>query len=273
MKKLFVPALLLLSLTGLVACGSDNSGFVKNGVAYKNGDAAKVSTEVREAKENKIKTVTEKVTLDIYVKASANGQSSSLKETASATLTVDIDARTIEGKFDISATIDGTKESAKIDFKAVEQDGVFVFTRGAESATMIGEDQLSTYYNNATVSIYSWNYVTESNDAASLVNQSGTSSISEQDALTLVNKITSNTVISGDVATGTFEVGLGKPLDVTVSDYPFTFNKLKAVYEEGLLKSSVIGLSMNYKQTVGGQTAKITLKESANYSFSYTFKN
>ena len=273
MKKLFIPALLLLSLTGLVACGSDNSGFVKNGVAYKNGDAAKVSAEVREAKENKIKTVTEKVAIDVYAKVSANKQSSTLKETASATLTVDIDAKKISGKFDITASVDSQKETVKIDFEAIEQDGVFVFTKGAESATMIDEDQLSTYYTNATVNIYSWNYVTETDDISSLVNQSGTSSISEQEALTLVNKISSNTVVSGDVTTGTFEVGLAESLKVTISNYPFTFTKLKAVYEEGLLKSSVLGLSMNYKQSYNGQTASMTVKESIDYNFSYTFKD
>lgn len=272
MKKRFIPTLMLLSFMSLTACGGDNSGFVKNGVAYKNGDAAQINADVKAAKENKVRTVREDLNMDLYMKISYNGQSSTIKEKMSGFLDVDIDAKTIVGKFDISASVDSTKQSSRLDFKAEEQNGEFVLTKGADAAESFDSEKLASLYEKASVNIYSWNYSSDTDDISSIISQSGTSSLSEAEATALLKKLYANIVVSGDFTTGTFEIGLGKSMKITVGGYPFTFTKLKTAYEDGLMKSTVAGLSLNYKQSANGQTASISFKESVDYNFSYTFR-
>lgn len=268
MKKLFVPTLLVLSLTCLTGCG-DNGVYVKNGQPYKQGDAAGISAEVKAEKENSVKTVTQKDTLTMKISASARGQSASGTETIKGSCTIDIDNKSIEGSYSISGSgaLKDVLDNTTISFKAKDQEGLFVVYEGQEGSEMYSTVELGEIYEFATYNIYSWNYVAQKDQVSELIDSLSDYSGELNEVTNFVNDFQKNLVMAGDPAVGTFDIGLAKALKVTIEGFTLTVNKMKVSYVDGLIKSSVSGLTMKGKEEGVSISASITSSTTYTYTF------
>ena len=267
MTKLFKKSLLLLSLTGLTACGSTGGTYVKNGQAYRAGEVANVNAEVKAAKENKIATVTEKIDMDLTIKASGNGQSVKMGTKMTGTINVDLVEKTLEGNLKVDVNLSGTKVSQQASFTAKEEDGVVNYVTYNELAySTYSPDQLTSMYKEASTGLYSWTYSPETANIEDLLSEAGNTGANTQQTIAAYEKITKALVYSGDFATGTFEIGLGKALTIKIDNVPVTFNKFVTSFEEGLMKSTVIG----FKLSSNSNGAKASADLSVTTEFLYT---
>ena len=268
MKKFKLSALLVLSLAGLTACGS-GEGLVKNGVAYNRGDAAKINETVKAEKDGKVKVVTEKATVEMSLKMKMDGQSMNMKEKADGIITVDVPNKTVDIKLDASMEVGKEKITEKVSVKAEEKDGEFVIT-SSTGGEMTGEEvdveQIANYFETASYSIYSWNY-DDSDTAYAAATESLSDYADSDEVLGLIKKMESKIKIAGEVETGNFEIGLSEPFSIKIGNYPITYTKLKSVYKDGLVQSTVVGVKMSANQNGSSMSLSMT---SAN-EFSYTF--
>ena len=279
MKKHLIPTLLLLSLTGLTACGGDN-GLVKGGVALKDANITSVGESVKSGVEGKVKTVTEKDKTDIVMKAKYGNKTEKSKQATEGTYVIDFDQKTIDAKY--STNQGGEKTEYKVKVKQA-QDGSFVYVSGDAASPLSDGDTLAALYETATTNIYSWNYEMDDDSILALVGSSaqmdeGTA----QETLKAVQTLYANIKVSGDVTTGNYEVGLSEPTTFVIdlsslseeasalgmSKLPVKVTKMKSVYKEGLLRSSVSAAEM--KMSLLGIDMTINMTQTA--SFTYEMK-
>ena len=295
MKKRFIPTLILL--TGLVACGgTGNDGIVKNGVAYKDGAAANVNSDVRQSVEGKVAKVKTTTSQKTKTVTSVTGEKQTQTESSNTNYTFDFVNETIEYRATSSSSSSGKSRTS---FKAKKQsDGSFTYVSGGEVvSSVLDEATLSLAYNNMkNTTIYSWSY---NADASSILGEAGASGSSLFAGLDLssltgfMNTIYANTKISGDPSTGSFEVGIEKAFDITLdlsslledagelgeyssmisllglSSIPMTIKKMKTVYKDGLIRSTVS--EADYKMDMGalvlGASATATYTSSTSYTY------
>lgn len=269
MKIFKLSSLLVLSLAGLTACGGSGEGLVKNGVAYNRGDASKINETVKAEKDGKVKVVTEKATIDMSVKMKADGQSMNIKEKMAGTITVNVPDKTVDINLDADVEVGKEKVSEKISVKAEEKDGEFVITSnigGEISGQEIDLEQIADYFEQASYSIYSWNY-----DDSDTAYAAATESLSEyadaEEVLKIIKQMESKIKIAGEVETGNFEIGLSEPFTMKIANYPITYTKLKSVYKDGLVESTVVGVKMS----VSENGTSVSLNMTSSNEFSYTF--
>ncbi len=266
MKKVFISTLMLVSLMGLTACG--DNGLVKNGQAYRDGDAAKVSAEVKEAKEGKIKSVTEKATAEIVLKETALGQSYTTKQKSTGIATADFDAKTFSYNYKATASAQGQSISQTIDFKAKqENDGSFSLVSGNFGGGL-DSDSVALLYEELSFTIYSWNYTGDSESLAEGLAMLGSSEEGTEAAVKLYEDLSKVIVIAGDPSTGNIEIGIEKAAKFTIAGLPVELNKMKYVYKDGLLQNSVNDMKITVVDE--GGTSSFSMKSSA--SFSYVMK-
>ena len=268
-----MSGLLVLSLVGLTSCGGNN-GLVKGGQAYRDGQLDSVNEEVKTNVDGKVKIVNEKVTSDISMKMTFEGQTESMSAKINGNLKIDLDAAKIDGNYSISSKAGGENETMKLDFTAQQQeDGSFTFTSGNEELVeQFQQIDLAVAFEQAETTIYAWNYSMDSESIMSLVGSglSG-SEMSEQDleqALVLVESLSKSLFISGDVEKGSFEIGLAEAAKLNIGGMPFEFNKLKSVYKDGLLRSTIAGYSMN----LSGDTMKISASATSTAEYTYEMR-
>ena len=269
MKQFKLSALLVLSLAGLTACGGSSDGLVKNGVAYNKGDAAKVSETIKTEKDGKVKVVTEKSTVELTMKIKAGKESMTIKEKASGTIKVDLQNKKVEVNLDVEAKSGDQKINETVVVKAEEQEGEFVITSsvgGDLTDNKIDVDQMYEYYVQADSNIYAWNY-DDGNTAIDAAYESLADYATAEQVTALVKQLESKIKIAGDVENGNFEIGLSSPFSVNIQNIPVTYTKLKSVYKDGLVDSTVVGIKMTSSQ---GSTS-VSLDMTSTNQFSYTF--
>lgn len=267
MKKVFIPALLLLSMVGLSACNADN-GLVKGGQAYRDGDAAKVSAEVKEAKEGKIKKITEKLSSTMVMKETAMGQSATIKSKTSGSVVIDLEAKTLAYNVKTTASSGSQSYSQVANYTAKQgADGSFSLVSG-QYDTSSDDETVRFVYEELSQSVYSWNYTGDSSALGEALAVLGSSEEATAESLKLYEDLAKKIVISGDASTGNIEIGISEPIKLTVENMPFEVSKMKYVYKDGLLQNSVNELKM--EMTDEGGKASISYKSTA--SFSYVMK-
>lgn len=262
-KRFLLPCLLLVG--SLSACGGASGGLVKGGRAYREGDAAAVNPALKAQKDGSVKAVTvnEKVTLKMDL--SYGSQKATMSETANAKIKVDFSNKKLDGEMKISVKSNGQSQNVNISFDAQERNGQIVVNTYGEYASAITDDVVEAYYMSAKYEIYSWNYSINSQELGKLLEE--LDSTSGASATAFVKDLYNNTVISGDVENGNFEVGLGKPITLRLSGIDMKFNKLKYTYKDCLLKSAVIGMSADGASS--GVGYKISEEASINYSYTF----
>lgn len=285
MKKLFVPGLLLLSLTGLVAC-SEDSGLVKGGKAFKAGDSVAVSSDVKTNVEGKVKTVTQKTSTSTVTKTSYQGKTTTEKNSSSTTIKYNFVEKTIAGK---------TKSNGvSASFKAQQQaDGSFQYVSGGDVfADTMDVDTLAVLYTAVQIRIYSWNYQSDSSDLlGSIAPMVGINEETLGAYAEITKEYESKLFISGDTEKGTFDIGLAEAykfnLDLSaligggddgdissslasalVGNIPLTITKMKESYKDGLLRSTITGAKFDM-DLLG---AKVAYDYATTTSFSYEMK-
>ena len=262
-KRFLLPCLLMVG--SLSACGG-NSGLVKNGVAYREGDAAKVDAALKAQKENSVATCTVNETADIGIKMSAEGQTVNMSESVKAKMTADLVNKSIEGTFDMNINSNGQTQKVSMSFDGREVGGQLVVNTYGQYASVLTEDNIETYYMQASYAIYSWNYSLDaSGELATLMEQMD--AVSSASIASFLQNLYSNMVIAGDPATGTFDVGLSKPVSLYISGLDLSYNKMKYSYKDCLLQSAVVGIKGS--GNLSGYSVSINESVEANYSYTY----
>lgn len=291
MKKRFIPVFTALALTGLVACGSSDNGLVKNGVAYKDGDAAKTSETVRQSVEGKVKKVTEKLSMKATTTAKYGDTKESAKENVSASLAYDFEQGTVDGTYTDSMTSSGKTQKNTAKFKAKQQaDGSFQFSEN-NAADTFDETAVAAMYLDASTSIYAWNFTMDLESLMGTVSAAGSAALAGTDLTSLAgafSELATNLVIDGDATTGSFEVGLKEEyklnLDLSsmlegledsettsmisllgLTELPMTIYKMKYVYKDGLLRSEVAGVKL--KMDMLGMVMEMKADSTTTYSY------
>ena len=268
-KRYLIPSLLLLSSVALTACNGEGGGLVKGGQKYRAGDAQNVSPALRAEKEGSVKTVTENINMSVSMKMSASGRSLSVSEKLSGSIKVDLVNHTLDGNFTVSASVSGAgSQTTKATFRANEQNGVITIQNGSNYESSYDEESLATLYEEASYTIYSWNYEPSEGQIGQLTEAlSSLSEVTSADTIMKeISKMYSNIYIAGEVETGTFDIGLAEGYTLNIiAGLPITFNKMKSSYKEGLVRSSVVGLTMKGK--VDGMSMNITETMTVNYSY------
>ena len=267
-KRFLLPCLLLVS--SLTACGGGSGGgLVTGGKQYKEGDAANVDSAVKAQKEDSIKKVILDEKVDFSYKLSAQGQSYSMTEKVDGRATIDIDAKTIEGAFKFSGSTGGQKQNESVNFKVQRNDNGYYETVSGNYEIAFNEDSLEEIFDMAYYTVYSWNFSSENGLVAQMA-ESAEGYGSEIEAF--MREIIANMVISGDPATGTFDVGLGKAVKLDYQGINFSFNKMKYSYKDCYLKNVVLGLKGSGSYSYGGQSASISISETVEANYSYEFR-
>lgn len=272
-KRYFIPSLLLLASTSLTACSGEGGGLITNGQKYRAGDAQNVDPSLRLQKEDTITTVTEKMNMSASIKISSRGSSLSISEKMSGTVVVDLVNHKINGNYTISASATGAgSQSMKISFKATEQDGYISIYEGENySSANIDSDTLSTMYQEASYTVYSWNYEPSEGQIGQLVDTLGslTEIADADDIMREVERMYSSFYFTGNLETGTFDVGLAEGFTLNIiPNMPITFNKMKASYKDCLVQSSIVGLTMKGKEDDVSYNISETLKVAYSYNSS-----
>lgn len=283
MKKLFFPSLVLVSMMGLVACGGDN-GLVKNGVAFKEGDAGKTSETVRQSVEGKVKSVTEKTSVSLSARVSLLGQTSKVSGSVSSKYDFNFDEGTVSGDHKMTVSSGGSKQTQSAVFDAKKQaDGSFTFTKNTDRENY-DEQTVAALYQSAEYSIYAWNFTMDLDSLLGAISSSGMDVLSGNElaaASALTSALSNKLVISGDATTGSFEIGIKEAVKLDIdlssieeassmssSSLPMTLTKMKYVFKDGFLRSQVAGISMNYNESGVGMDMNI----SSSTSYSYVMK-
>ena len=272
-KRYFIPSLLLLASTSLTACSGEGGGLITNGQKYRAGDAQNVDPSLRLQKEDTIKTVTEKMNMSASIKISTRGSSLSISEKLSGTVVVDLVNHKISGNYTISASATGSgSQSMKISFKATEENGYISIYEGENySSANIDSDTLSTMYQEASYTVYSWNYEPSEGQIGQLVDTLGslTEIADADDIMREVERMYSSFYFTGNLETGTFDVGLAEGFTLNIiPNMPITFNKMKASYKDCLIQSSIVGLTMKGKEGDVSYNISETLKVTYSYNSS-----
>ena len=271
-KRILFPCLLLVS--SLTACGGSGGGLVTGGQPYKDGVAQAVDPAIKAQKEGTIKTVTAKESVSVSVKISYNGQSYSVSEKISGSMVVDLEAKTMNGDFDLSVGYSGETTRQKIRFSASETNGQLIINSGAEYSSVISTSTLEQIYDTATYTVYSWNFSRAEADMSTyfgFVDDDAAMGYGEEIS-SFVKDLLNNLVIAGDPSTGTFDVGLAKAVTMNLEGINFSFNKFKISYKDCLLTSELLGLRGSGSIASGGQRVSISISETAEVNYSYTFR-
>ena len=261
-KKLLIPTLLLLASTSLMACEDGGNAFVANGQPYTDGAAANVRPALRLEKEGSIKAVKISSTTTVSATISYSGRSSGGSAKVSGYTNVDLENRTMSGSY----TSSGSGQSIRINFNAKEENGTFVIYSGSGYQGQITSETLNSMYEEATYGIYSWNYQIDAEEIQSVLEQLGEEAGDSYNYYDVLNNIYSSFVFSGDIESGTFDVGLAKEASFNIAGIPFTFTKLKYSYKDCFIQSVVVGLKMKIVEDGISMSFNVTEKE----SFSYT---
>ena len=262
-KRFLLPCLLMVG--SLSACGG-NGGLVKGGVAYREGDAAKVDAALKAQKEGSVATCTVNESADVNIKMSYQGQNANMTEKLKAKMTADLVNKTFEGNIDINMSMNGESQKTNISFNAREVNGPLVINTSGAYSSALSEDNIETYYTQASYAIYSWNYSLDASGELETLME-GLDSVSSATITSFVRDLYNSMAIAGDPATGTFDVGLSKPVSVNISGLDMTYNKLKYSYKDCLLQSAVVGLKGS--GNVSGVSVNIDETVEANYSYTY----
>ena len=267
-KRYLIPTLMLLSATGLTACSS-NVGFIVNGQPYVDGSAARVSPQLKQQKDGSVKTVTMDSTISVNVKASQGYNSASVKSSISGKAVVNLDNKTINGNYTVKASVTGAgSESTKVNFTAEQENETFYLTSGTEYEGISTSADLSKLYEEATYTIYSWNFNPQTNDVADAINNLQDQLGSQIDVQKIYNDITNNIYFVGDFESGNFEAGFAKKLSFMVDSVKVTYDGMKVSYKDCFIQSQYLGLSASAKQ----DGIKVNLSITYKTNFSYTYK-
>ena len=270
MKKVFIPSLLLLSLVSLTACG--DSGLVKGGKAYRDGDAVGISAEVKTAKEGKIKTVTEKLSSKMKVKESAQGVSYSMNQNTESKTVLDLEANTLDYSSKVTMSTGDTKISQESAFKVKEENGEYTLVSGKLDGSITME-AVEFLFLELQTSVYSWNYSGAEGSLLSALAVLGADADESEEAVKFYQNITSKLVIAGSAEAGNLEIGLAEPAKFTVAEgeteIPLEISKFKYTFKDGLLQSNICEAKVNMKDATG---AAMNLAYSSIQTFSYVMK-
>lgn len=265
-KRLLIPSLLLLSATSLTACEGAGASFVKNGQPYTEGAAQRVSPALRAQKEGSVKAVKVTSKTNIKMKMSIDGKKYSIGAKVSGAADIDLDNRTIVGNYTTTASVSGMSGSSKVKFSARDRgDGTFVFVSGENYEASFTEASLSALFDEASYSIYSWNYTIDSQNLADALEGLEGQTSESVDGNSVANQLSSNFVFNGDFESGTFDVGLAKAITIRVSGLSLVFDKFIASYKDCFIKSSTIGIKLDYTQD--GESVSLALTYSDTYSY------
>ena len=276
-KKLLIPCLLLAG--SLTAC---ESGLISGGEPYKEGDAAKVSEALKTEKQDKVKTMSYKQTIemDMTTKSGDEKASGSVDSTLKAEL--DLDNKTAEVSYSMKAKSKGTSESYSATVKAKgDGNGNFQVTDSKGNYAELKDSiNFGELFDVAKTSIYCWNFTIETEDLGSALEEVDILGGS-MDAGKFVNDLKESIVIKGDVANGTFDVGLSKEVKASASynlegmgnmKMDFTFTKMKYSFKDCMLKSSIIGLECTGDMSIpllGSMTYSYDITTKGEYSYSF----
>ena len=97
-KKILIPCLLLAG--SLTAC---DSGLVSGGEPYKEGDATKVSEALKTEKQDKVKTMSYKQTVDMTMKMTSGDEKASATASATAKVDLNLDDKTVDVNYSVKA--------------------------------------------------------------------------------------------------------------------------------------------------------------------------
>lgn len=267
-KRYLIPTLMLLSATGLTAC-SNGAGFILNGQPYLDGAAARVSPQLKAQKDGSVKTVIMKSTIGVNMKISQGYSSGSVKSTISGQVVVDLDAKTINGDYTVKASATGAgSQNTKVKFTAVEENDMFYITSGTEYDGISTSADLDKLYEEASYTIYSWNFNTQTADMTDALQSLQDSLGSEIDIQKIYNDITKNMYYVGDFESGNFEAGFGKKLSFMVGTCKVTYDGMKVTYKDCFIQSEYLGLTASAKE----DNVKVTLSLTYKTDYSYTYR-
>ena len=272
-KRILIPCLLLAG--SLTAC---DSGMVTKGVPYKEGDAAKVSEALKAEKKDSLKAIKFESTATVEMTAKASGEKESVKATADLVAKVDLEGKTID--MDVKSAAKGSGQSVSYKASAKAKDngsGVMTVTSTDGDYAQISSDfDFDGIYVNATFGIYSWNFTLGTSELDSVVSQIGS------DMKGLVDDLSANILLDGDVEKGTFDVGISKEItgkinaggsDIGASmNMNFTITKMKYTFKDCLLRSSIIEMKANADYSIFGESASLEYVISNELDVSYTTK-
>ena len=269
-KRLLIPSLLLLSGVALSSCGSAGPAFVANGTPYVEGSAAGVKAALRLEKEDSVETVKISQKMNATIKVSSGKQKASVGAKLSGSALVNLDRRTVAGDYKVTASLAGFGSSAKVKFNGSDQgNGNFVITSGTNYEGVFDSDSLATLFEEASYTIYSWNYSTNSQSLVDTLKQVDSYLSEGVDSSSITDRINSSFVFSGSFESGTFDIGLGQSIGIEVAGVSIVFNKFLASYKDCFIQSSVIGMKMSYTSSEGSFSISVTYSD----NFSYTYRN
>lgn len=271
-KKFLIPCLFMAS--SLTAC---DSGLVTSGVAYKEGDAAKVSESLKTEKQDNVKVLKVKSSVEATITAEANGEKEKATSSVNTTENYNFDDKTIEIDYTAKSKSKSDSKTYKASIKAKDSNGnMNVVDKSGDYSMVINELDFNSLMIEAKTSIYSWNFTYDAGAFNSAIGEIGAS------AGSLAKDIQNNIVYNGDLEKGTFDIGLGKQVSGKISvsgesglgslSMNFTITKMKNSYKDGLIKSSIIGMKADYSQVILGTTLNMTYDILAKNDYSYTMK-
>lgn len=269
MKSKFLIGLLTLALT---ACGggSGSGGLIKGGQDYSSDQQQKVQAVEQATKEEveegiKGVTINEKSTINYSVKGSYGGQSYSysMAMNEETKYVLNFEQKTIELTQTATTKMNGQSQTEKAVIKAKNVDGMWTVTEGQQYDLAYS---IGYIYEGFCETIYSWNFLPSNNDFDDLFDELGSTGVSI-DAQTALQELYNSFVISGDPESGTFQVGLGKAINLqSVIGYPAVIDSLMSSFKNYLAQS----MSMSMHMSMSEQGASVSMKVSESMTFSYS---
>ena len=265
-KRILIPCLLMA--TSLTAC---DSGLVTRGETYKEGE----TTKVQDSLKNKIRDSVKAVEIYSKTEFAFNTQSGDKKEStkskASIEAKVDLKDKSIELSCKTDARQNKSVRSLKAKAKAKEEDGYMrtVYTDGDYSLLKSTID-FNALMTSARNDVFSWNFSLDYTELDSVLSQMGTTSTF------FAFDIQKNTLINGNSANGTFNVGLSKEItgkfEKSGLSFDLTITKMKYVFKDCLLKSAIVEVEAYCEEEVMGEKVKMSYEITAEEKYSYTLK-
>ena len=271
MKSKFFVGLMVLALS---ACGGSSSGggLIKGGEEYdaeKEQEVQNVPEAVKREKAESVKgvTINEKSTINYSMKASYEGQSysMSMKVVDESKYVLNFEQESISLTMKATANINGQSSTEKSTTEAKRQNGEWVLVSGNEGSAFDASD-LGMIYEGYCETIYSWNYFPAEADFDDLFGQLDQTGV-DLDVQKIMEEIYSSFVISGDPASGTFQVGLGKSINFQEAiGYPAVVDSLSTSFKDYLAQSMSMKMHMNMSES--GSSIKMNVSTAQSFSYS-----
>ena len=185
------------------------------------------------------------------VKESALGASYSMNQNTESKTVLDLEANTLDYSSKVTMSTGDTKISQESAFKVKEENGEYTLVSGKLDGSITME-AVEFLFLELQTNVYSWNYSGAEGSLLSALAILGADADESEEAVKFYQSITSKLV---------------KALTVNIDNIPVTFNKLVTSFEEGLMKSNVVG----FKLSTNSNGAKASAELSMNTEFLYTF--